>query len=163
MLILILRLVFWNSKPKSIFWTNLSQKTWILHFAWRPVHRVSWGWDCKNTEQGLEEKIKWIIILSACCSYVFIVAKSKKQNRSTKECRINRISVAIEIFLIKKVLLQPKLWNKIETAYELLHIGVHLTCIQLLAYILRSYFRVDTHICWMESNPDGHLLNGFRF
>ena len=20
-----------------------------------------------------------------------------------------------------------------------------------------------THICWMENNPDGHLLNGFSF
>ena len=51
-------LVFWNSKPKSIFWTNLSQETWILYFAWKLVHRVSSGCDCKNTEQGLEEKIK---------------------------------------------------------------------------------------------------------
>ena len=60
MLILILRLVFWSSKPKSDFWTNLSRKTWILHFAWRLVHRVS-GWcDWKNTEQGLEAKIKMI-------------------------------------------------------------------------------------------------------
>ena len=56
MLILILRLVFWNSKPKSIFWTNLNRKTWILHFAWKLVHRVSWGCDWKNTEQGLEER-----------------------------------------------------------------------------------------------------------
>ena len=24
-------------------------------------------------------------------------------------------------------------------------------------------FSVDTHICWMENNPDGHLLDGFRF
>ena len=53
MLILILRLVFWNSKPKSIFWTNLSQKSWILHLV---VHRVSWGCDWKNTERGLEER-----------------------------------------------------------------------------------------------------------
>ena len=58
MLILISILVFSNFKPKSIFWTNLSQKTWILHFAWKLVHRVSWGCDCKNTEQGLEKKIK---------------------------------------------------------------------------------------------------------
>ena len=58
MLILILRLVIWNSKPKFIFWTNLSRKTWIPHSAWKLVHRVSWGCDCKNTEQGLEEKIK---------------------------------------------------------------------------------------------------------
>ena len=54
------RLVFWNSKPKSIFWLNLSKKTWILHCAWKLIHRVSSGCDWKNTEQGLEEKIKMI-------------------------------------------------------------------------------------------------------
>ena len=56
-LILILRLVLWNSKPKSIFWANLSGKSWILHFTWKLVHWVSWRCDCKNTEQGLEAKI----------------------------------------------------------------------------------------------------------
>ena len=121
MLILILWLVFWNSKPKSIFWTNLSQKTWILHFAWKLVHRVSWGCDWKNTEQGLEERQKWLIVLSACCSYIFIVAKSKKLNQSTKECWINGIIVAIKLFIIKNVLPQPKLWNTIKTTYKLLH------------------------------------------
>ena len=44
---------------------------------------------------------QWIIILSACCSHIFIVAKSKKQNHSTKECWINGIIVAIKIFLSK--------------------------------------------------------------
>ena len=58
MLILISILVFWNSKPKSIFWTNLSQKIRILHFAWKLVDKVFWGCDCMNKEQGLEEKIK---------------------------------------------------------------------------------------------------------
>ena len=58
MLILILRLVFWNSKPISIFWANLSRKSWILHFAWKLVHKVSWGCDCKDTEEGLEANIK---------------------------------------------------------------------------------------------------------
>ena len=33
-LILILKLVFWNSKPKSIFLKNLSQETWILYFEY---------------------------------------------------------------------------------------------------------------------------------
>ena len=65
MLILILRLAFWNSKPKSIFRVNLSRKSWILHFAWKLVRRVSWGCDCKNTEQGLEAKIK----MSNCIKY----------------------------------------------------------------------------------------------
>ena len=70
----IMRLVFWNSRPKSFFWTNLSQKTWILHFAWKLVHRVSWGCDCKNGEQGLEEKskmincIKCLLLLYLHCS-----------------------------------------------------------------------------------------------
>ena len=120
MLILILRLVFWNSKPKPIFWTNLSGKTWILHFAWKLVHRVSWRCGWKNTEQGLEERKKWLIVLSACYSYIFIV---KKLNQSTKECWINGIIVTIQIFIIKKDLLQPKLWNKIKTTYKLLHNG----------------------------------------
>ena len=55
MLILISILVFPNFKPISIFWTDLNSS--ILHSAWKLVHRVSWGCDCKNTEQGLEEKI----------------------------------------------------------------------------------------------------------
>ena len=46
-------------------------------------------------------------VLSACCSYILIVAQSKKLNQSTKERWINGIIVAIKIFLIKKVLLQP--------------------------------------------------------
>ena len=58
MLILILRLVFWNSKPIFIFWANLSRKSWILHFAWNLVHKVSWGCDCQDTEKGLKAKIK---------------------------------------------------------------------------------------------------------
>ena len=58
MLILILRLIFWNSKPIFIFWTNLSQKSWILDFVWKLVHEVSWGCDCKDTEEGLEANIK---------------------------------------------------------------------------------------------------------
>ena len=38
-----------------------------------------------------------------------MVAKSKTMNQSAKECWIIGIIVAIKIFLIKKVLLQPKL------------------------------------------------------
>ena len=57
-LILILRLVFWNSKPISIFWANLSRKSWILHFSWKQVHEVSWGCNCKDTEEGFEASIK---------------------------------------------------------------------------------------------------------
>ena len=45
MLILILRLVFWNSKPKLNFWANLSRKGWIVYFTWKLVHRVSRGGD----------------------------------------------------------------------------------------------------------------------
>ena len=44
--------------PKSIFWANLSRKNWILPFAWKLVHRVSCGCECKVTDQGLEAKIK---------------------------------------------------------------------------------------------------------
>ena len=43
--------------------------------------------------------------------------------QSTKECWINEIIVAIKIFLMKKVLFQPKLCNKIKTAYKPLHAG----------------------------------------
>ena len=67
------------------------------------------GCDCKNTRQGLEEKIKINNCVGACCSYIFIAAKSKKLNQSTKEYWINGIIVAIKIFLLKKFLLQPKL------------------------------------------------------
>ena len=51
------------------------------------------------------------------------VAKSKKQNQSTKEYWVNGIIVAIKIFPTKNVLLQPKLENKIKTTYKLLHNG----------------------------------------
>ena len=44
--------------PKSIFWANLSRKNWILPFAWKLVHRVSCGCECKVTDQGLEAKLK---------------------------------------------------------------------------------------------------------
>ena len=50
MLILILRLVFWNSKPKSSFWANLSWEGWIFYFAWELVQTVSWGGDCMDTK-----------------------------------------------------------------------------------------------------------------
>ena len=43
---------------KWISWANLSRERWILHFAWKLVYRVFWGCDCKNTEEGLEAKIK---------------------------------------------------------------------------------------------------------
>ena len=122
MLILILILVFINFKPKSILWTNLSRKTWILHFVWKLLHRVSWGCDCKNTEQGLEEKIKMNnCIKCLLLLYLYCRSKSKKLNQPTKECWINGVIIAIKI--VKKVLLQPKLWNKIKTIYKLLHNG----------------------------------------
>ena len=41
------------------------------------MHRVFRGCDSKDTEEGLEAKIKLIIVLSACCSYIFIAAKGK--------------------------------------------------------------------------------------
>ena len=54
MLIFILTLVFWNFKPKFIFWANLCQKSRIFYFAWKLKNRVSRGCDCKDTEEGLE-------------------------------------------------------------------------------------------------------------
>ena len=54
MMILILRLAMQNSKPKFMFWANLSQKCRILHFAWKLLHRVS----CKDIEEGLVAKMK---------------------------------------------------------------------------------------------------------
>ena len=183
LLILVPILVFWISKPKSIFVQIRTEKLEVVQFGWKLAHRVSrqcWflfqhyvskfptlntfldkfgsnnsdnsflncqpldkfesknlnsplcleagtqsilECDCKNTRQGLEEKIKMNNLLNACCSYILIVAKSKKLNQSTKECWLNRIIVAIKIFLIKKVLLQLKLWNKIKTTYEILHNG----------------------------------------
>ena len=63
-----------------------------------------WGCDCKDRQEGLEAKIEMNNCVSACCSYIFIVAKSKKLKQSIKECWINGIIVAIKIFLIKKVL-----------------------------------------------------------
>ena len=72
MLTLISILVFQNLKSKSwgfwfLFWDKFSEipnlysffgqiwvkKSWIFHFAWKLVHRVSWGYDYKNTEQSL--------------------------------------------------------------------------------------------------------------
>ena len=106
MLILTLRLIFWNFKPISIFWANFYRKSWILYFSEKLVQKVPWGCDCKDTEERLEAKIKRITVVIACCSYIFIVAKSKNW-QSTKLCWTNGIIDAITIFLIKKVLLQP--------------------------------------------------------
>ena len=57
MSIFIPTLVFWNLKPKSSFWENLSQKIELSTLR-GSGHRVSWGCDCKDTEGGLEAKIK---------------------------------------------------------------------------------------------------------
>ena len=58
MQILIPKLVFWNSITKSIFCANLIQESLIVRFAWKLTHRVSRACDCKDTEEGLEAKIK---------------------------------------------------------------------------------------------------------
>ena len=55
-LIFVLTSVFWNSKPKSSFWTNLSQKSPIVYFAWKMTQRVSREYDCKDTKEGLKQK-----------------------------------------------------------------------------------------------------------
>ena len=55
--------------------TNLSQKSRVVYSAWKLTHSVSWGCDCKDTEDGLEQRQKWIIAWSTCCSYIFIAAK----------------------------------------------------------------------------------------
>ena len=95
MMILILSLVFWNSKPYPFF-----GQIWVE-----------------------KPGFSWLIVLTACCSYIFLVAQSKKLNQSKKERLIDGIIVPIKTFIIKKVMLQPKLWNKIKTTYKLLHNG----------------------------------------
>ena len=57
-MILILALVFWISKPKSILCANLSGKKFFSTLPGSWYARVSRGCDCKNTDQGLEAKIK---------------------------------------------------------------------------------------------------------
>ena len=116
MLILILGLVFWNSKPKSISWANLSRERWILHFAWKLVNKVSWGCDCKNTEEGLLEKYRG----SACCSYVFIVTKCKSW--SNQKIMLDKWDYSCnQTFSYEKSFASTKLWNKIKTANKPLH------------------------------------------
>ena len=79
MLILILGLVFWNFKCISIFWANFSQESWIIYFARKLVHKVFWGCDCTDSEEGLQTNIKnnTVIVWSACCSYFLIASKNK--------------------------------------------------------------------------------------
>ena len=78
MFVLILALVFWNSKPKSIFRENLSQKSQIVYFAWMLAHRVSQECDSQVTEEGLEAKTKMNNWIKCLFLTFFIVAKSKK-------------------------------------------------------------------------------------
>ena len=54
-------------------------------FAWKLTHRVSGECDCKDTEECLEVEIKMSIVLSACCSYIFIVAKGKNWSHQQKD------------------------------------------------------------------------------
>ena len=68
--------------------------------------------------------------------------------------------VAIKIFLIKKSFALTKIWNKIKTAYKPLHnmgrpFSMY-TIIYMYTEILSYNRAID--ICWMENNPDGHLL-----
>ena len=66
-------------------------------------------------------------------------------------------------FLLKKFCFNQNFEIRSRLHINFYIMGINLTCMQLLACILRSYFRVDTQICKMENNPDGHLLSGFRF
>ena len=85
------------------------------------------------------------------CCYIFIIAKSKKVNQSTKGCWINEIIVAIKIYLIKKVLLQPNPRSR-------LHINHYIMCRLFNMYTIISmyteilFYSRPTHICWMENN-----------
>ena len=59
MLILIPGLVLWNPKTDSISLGEFeSKKLFFFYFSWKLVHRVSWRCDCKDSEEGLEAKIK---------------------------------------------------------------------------------------------------------
>ena len=44
-------LIFWNSDPKILFWTNLGRKFKVVRFAWKLAHMVSWrSWFCIRTQ-----------------------------------------------------------------------------------------------------------------
>ena len=153
-LILISILVFSKFKPKSWgcwflfsdYFSKISNLNLFSEQIWveKPeFSTLSGRCDYKNAEQGLEKKIKMNNCIK-CLLLLYIYHSSTKLNQSIKEYWINGIVAAIKIFLIKKVLLQLKIWNKIKTTYKLLHYGpIHLTRTQLLACILRSYFRAD--------------------
>ena len=118
LLILILRLVLWNSKPKSIF-----QHIWVekVEFSTFPgslcteyfkdvivrIHRKVW-----------KQRQKWLIVLSVCYSHIFIVTKSKNWRNLQK---INGITVAIKIFFIKQILLQPNFETRLRLYINLYH------------------------------------------
>ena len=71
MLIFILTLFFWHSKPKSLFWANLSWKSQIVYFAWKLTHRISGGCDSQDTEEGSEAKTKMNNCIK-CLSLIFL-------------------------------------------------------------------------------------------
>ena len=58
MLILISTLVFWISNPNSTFEWIWGKRFKVVCFAWKLTHRVSWGYDCNYTEEGLEGNTK---------------------------------------------------------------------------------------------------------
>ena len=95
MLILIPIFVLSNFEPNSLgywflFWDQFFEtrnmnpffrqiwvkKSWILHHAWKLVHRISWGCDCKDIEEGLQAKIK----LNNCikCLLLLYLYRSQK-------------------------------------------------------------------------------------
>ena len=149
MLILILILVFLNSKPYPFFdkfeWKNLvfplclEADTQSILRMWLKEYRARFG-----------RKISWLIVLSVCCSYIFIVAQSKKLNQSAKERLINGFIVPIKTFIIKKVMLQPKLWNTIKTTYKLLQNG----------HPFNMYAMISMYTEILFYSRYSHLLNG---
>ena len=77
-------LVFWNSKPKSIFgqfWVkNVELST--LPGSWHTEYFE----DITTRMPGKvwKQRQKWMLVLSACCSYIFIIAKGKNCSNQRK-------------------------------------------------------------------------------
>ena len=100
-LILILRLVFWNFKPKSIF-----GQIWVKKFEFSTLPGSWYTKYLENKIVTMQIKVwkktwKWITVLSACCCYIFIAAESKNWINQQKNVGKMRLLLQWKSFLSK--------------------------------------------------------------
>ena len=123
MLISIPKLVFLKFQPKPIFGANLSRKSRIVYPVWKLTQNVYRGYDCKDNEEGLEEKTKMNNCIKCLLLFIFLL-KLTVNFESIQECWVNGIIEIIKIFHIEKALLQPNFETRSKLHINLYKTGI---------------------------------------